>query len=124
MAEISATPESAQANCLRCGRALRSAASISQGFGPVCRARIIAAAKVTSLADFSKAQQDKAADLIGDKGIVPTGHAGVWRTVSSDGSTFYLTAPAGCNCPAGLNGRRCYHSAAATLLAASLRRAA
>lgn len=113
-----------QANCLRCGRALRSAAGISQGFGPVCRARLIAAAAVTSLADFTRAQQDKAADLIGDKGIVPTGHAGVWRTVSSNGQAFYLTAPEACNCPAGLNGRRCYHSAAATLMAASLRRAA
>ena len=110
--------------CLRCGRKLRSAAGIAQGFGDRCRARVIAAAKVTPLVGWSKTQTDKAAELIGDKGIVPTGHAGVWRTVSSKGDAYYLTAPEACNCRAGLNGRRCYHSAAATLMAASLRRAA
>lgn len=111
--------------CLRCGRHLTAAASVGQGYGRACRARIIAAAKVTSLADWSKAQQDKAAELIGDKGIVPTGHAGVWRTVSSRGDAYYLTAETGaCNCPAGLKGRRCYHGAAARILAASLGRAA
>jgi len=44
--------------------------------------------------------------------------------VSSKGDAYYLTAPGTCNCPAGLNGHRCYHSAAATLMAASLRKAA
>lgn len=118
------TDQATQDRCLRCGRRLSAQASISQGYGRTCRARIIAAARVTPLVGFTARQRDKAAELIGDKGIVPTGHRGVWRTVSSSGADFYLTAPEACNCPAGRNGLRCYHSAAATLLAASLRSAA
>lgn len=120
------TDQATQANCLRCGRKLTAQASVTQGYGRTCRARIIAAAAVTPLSDFTADQRDKAVELIGDKGIVPTGRPGVWRTVSSRGDAYYLTAEGdrGCNCPAGLRGVRCYHSAAARILGASLGRAA
>jgi hypothetical protein len=112
-----------QVHCMRCGRNLRAAASVAAGFGPGCRARIRAAAMTVAVKDFSQAQVDKARELIADKGIIRTGFAGVFRTVSSDGAAYYLTAASGqCNCRAGLNGRRCYHVAAAVMVQA--RRAA
>lgn len=111
------------AHCLRCGRTLRSAASVKASYGPVCRARIRAAALAEALRDFTAAQRDKAAELIADGALVPV-RRGIFRTVSSKGDAQYLTAATGqCNCPAGLRGRRCYHGAAARTLAASGRAA-
>jgi hypothetical protein len=106
-------------SCLRCGRKLRSAASIRHGYGAWCRARIRAAAIAEAVKDFSAAQVDKARELIADKGIVPTNRAGIFRAVSSDGTQNYLVAITGnCNCRAGLLARRCYHTAAAVILSA------
>jgi len=107
------------ARCLRCGRALRAANSVAAGYGPVCRARIRAAQLAESLRDFTAAQVAKARELIADAGLVPTGHSGVYRAVSSDGTSTYLAHPAVCSCPAGVHGRRCYHMAAARMLAAA-----
>ena len=103
--------------CLRCGRTLRAAQSVAEGYGRGCKARIRAAALAAALRDFTTAQIDKARELIADGGMVPAGFARVWRTVSTDGSAYYLSAPETCNCRGALYGRRCYHSAAATILA-------
>ena len=104
-------------SCLRCGRKLRSAASIRHGYGAWCRARIRAAAIAEAVKDFSAAQVDKARELIADKGIVPANRAGIFRAVSSDGTQSYLVSDTGnCVCKAGLLGRRCYHAAAALMI--------
>lgn len=109
-----------QAHCLRCGRKLTALASVAAGYGPVCRARIAAAALISKALDgFTDKQRDQVAELISDAGIVPTSRPGVFRTVSSRGDVTYLTHSAACNCPAGLRGRACYHTAAARLLNAS-----
>ena len=107
--------------CLRCRRALTAVASISAGYGPGCRARIRAAALTTSSAEFTAAQVARARELLADGGLIPTSHAGVYQSVSSDGATTYLTHWAGCTCPAGTrgNGRTCYHRAAARILGAT-----
>lgn len=87
------------------GMGPRSAAA---GLGPGCRARIRAAALSEALRAYTAEQISKALELIAGKGIVVSGVAGVFRTVSSDGTAYYLTAASGqCNCRAGLNGRRC-----------------
>jgi len=105
--------------CLRCHRILRAQRSLAAGYGPGCRARIRAAALTEALRDFSAAQLEKARELVADKGVIRTGFAGVFRTVSTDGASYYLTAATGqCNCRAGLNGRRCYHVAAAVMMQA------
>ncbi|HUD38171.1 MAG TPA: DUF6011 domain-containing protein, partial [Streptosporangiaceae bacterium] len=91
--------QTSQVRCLRCGRSLSAPASIMAGYGRTCRRLIVAAAKVVGPAGFTAAQRDKAAELIGDKGIVPTGMARVWRSVASSGTAFYLTAPEACNLP-------------------------
>lgn len=105
------TPTSAPqaTRCLdpRCGRILRAAASIDCGYGPVCWARIRRAAAAITLG--TSAQAADAAELIEDGGVVPTGRARVYRTVSTDGSECYLTHPAACTCPAGLKSKLCYH---------------
>src|ERR1700689_3620706 len=79
------------AKCLRCHRTLRSASSISAGYGPVCRARIRVAAVNEALKGFSLAQVDKARELIADGGILPASRLGVYRSVSSRGDETYLT---------------------------------
>jgi Family of unknown function (DUF6011) len=119
MMVLMSNPDRGTTRCLRCGRNLTAAASVTAGYGRMCKARIIAAAKVVELAGFTAAQRDKAAELIGDKGIVPTGLAGVWRTVSSKGDSYYLTDIWACNCRAGRGGRPCYHRLAARILAAA-----
>jgi len=113
------TTETIQAHCLRCHRVLRSAASISRGYGRVCRARIAAAVLTEALADFTDRQIARARDLIADAGLVPTGRPGVYRSASSDGSVSYLSHYAGCTCPAGIHQRPCYHRAAVRILGAS-----
>ncbi len=104
--------------CLRCGRALRSVKSLAASYGPVCRARIRAAALAAAVADFTAAQVTKARELISDGGLVPTRRPGVFRAVSSDGTASYLTHSAACNCPAGLRGRSCYHSLSVRIVSA------
>jgi ribosomal protein S14 len=114
--ELTTTPAE-PARCLRCGRKLR----VSQTYGPVCRARIRAAAAAEAVKGFAAAQVEKARELIEDGGLVPTSRPGVFRAVSSDGERTYLTHRETCNCPSGL--RRltavsCKHSLAARLVLA------
>lgn len=109
--------------CLRpgCGRKLTSAKSIASGYGPVCRARIRAAALAEAVKGFAAAQVDKARELIADGGIIPTGRPGVFRAVSSKGDETYLTHPATCSCAAAKRGKAtpCYHSLAARVIMAT-----
>lgn len=105
--------------CLRCGRKLR----VSLGYGPRCMAKIRAAAIEQARADFTSEQQAKADELIRDGALVPSGHKGVFVTVSSRGDETYLTHACACNCPGGLRGRRpCYHVLAARILSIASRR--
>jgi len=108
--------------CLRCGRTLTSASSVSAQYGRWCRAKIRAAALSEAIKGFTAQQVEKARELIADGGLVATGFAGVWRVVSSAGDAVYMTTATGqCNCPAGLrSGRadRCYHACAARMISA------
>ena len=112
--------------CLRCGRILR----VSQTYGPVCRARIRAAAIAEAVKGFAAAQVEKARELIADGGLVPTGRPGVVRAVSSKGDATYLVHVKGhCNCPHGLRrvsalSKLCYHPLSARIMAATSRKAA
>lgn len=104
------------AQCKRCGRTLRDPKSVAAGVGPTCAKRIAANAVIV-LATAKPAAVDKAIELIGDAGIVHTGH-GTFLTVSSDGTTRYETTTTTCVCTAGTYGRTCYHQIAARLIAA------
>lgn len=108
--------------CLRpgCGRKLTSAKSVAAGYGPVCRARIRAAALAEAVKGFASTQVDKARELIADGGLIPTSRPGVFRAVSSRGDGSYLTHPATCACAAAKRGRAtpCYHSLAAKIVLA------
>ncbi|GAA1281208.1 hypothetical protein GCM10009634_26680 [Saccharothrix xinjiangensis] len=109
--------------CTKCGRVLRAAKSIADGYGRSCKAKVRAAAKAEAVAGFKPATVAKAELLIADNGIVPIrpGRAGrppVFRVVSSRGDATYLTAPQACNCAAGLRGQHpCCHRVAAIILA-------
>lgn len=100
--------------CRACNRKLTSATSIERGYGPTCWAKEMAFYKrvISELADFSDRQLDKAEELLDDKGLQPTRRAGFWLAVASNGIDTYLVHRYGCNCPAGVKARRCYHRAA------------
>lgn len=112
-------PEPEPVYCQRCGRRLRSERSVAAGRGPRCQAKIRAAIAVLE-ASRNKAAH-KAAELIEDGGLVRLRtHGGrAFRTFSSDGTARYLTTADGCNCPAGLHERLCYHRAAVAILTAA-----
>jgi hypothetical protein len=103
-------------NCLRCGRALRSARSIALGYGPKCAAKVRNAPVDTT--DYKAHQVQSARELIEDGAIIPL-RSVIFISVSTDGTETYRTAPTACNCPAGLKGSRCYHQLAARLLLAA-----
>lgn len=101
--------------CLRCGRTLRSAASIARSRGRTCERR---ERQEKAAAGFKAATVAKARELIEQGGVVPL-RGRVCRTVSSDGERTYLTAPEACNCPAYLKARFvCFHRVAVILAAA------
>jgi hypothetical protein len=104
--------------CLRpgCGRKLTSFKSVAAGYGPTCLRKIRQAQLDEARRDFSAAQQASADELIRDAGIIPAGRDGIFRCVSSKGGENYTTHAHGCNCKAGLQGRRCYHQLAARIL--------
>lgn len=109
------------AKCLRCGRKLTAARSISNGYGRTCRARIIASAgKAVERAEYKPVQVAKAVEVIELGGIVRTTPA-LYLAVSSDGATRYEVdqVARSCTCKAGARGVRCYHLAAAEILAAA-----
>jgi hypothetical protein len=103
-------------NCLRCGRKLTSAKSQSAGYGAKCAAKVRHSA--VDLTDYKPHQIASARELITDGAIIPL-RSTIFITVSTDGTETYRTAPTGCNCPAGLNGSRCYHQLAARMLLAA-----
>ena len=103
------------AKCLRCGHKL----TVSRNYGPVCRAKIRLAMINDAIRGFAQAQIEKAREAIELGAFIPTGRKGVYRAVSSNGTDTYLTHSAACNCPAGLQGRQCYHLAAARILVAT-----
>jgi hypothetical protein len=109
-------------HCLRCGRRLYATSSVRAKYGRWCAAKIRTAALAEVLASFTAAQVEKARELISDGGLVPTSRPGVFRAVSSDGTTSYLTHSQACNCPRFLRaGKPCYHSAGVRMVMASVR---
>jgi hypothetical protein len=109
------------AQCLRCGRKLTAQASISAGFGRVCRSRIAQAAQAADLSAFHGWQVEKAREAIEMRAVVPSSRRGLYAAVSGDGVTVYLVdaTEGSCTCRAAANGRRCYHLAAALILSAA-----
>ncbi|MCC3652712.1 DUF6011 domain-containing protein [Streptomyces sp. S07_1.15] len=108
------------ANCLRCGRALRAPRSIANGYGRTCKAKVREAARAEVIAAHKPAQVAKALELIELGGIVAVRGRRVFRTVSSDGTRTYLSAPQACNCAAGLKAKHvCFHRIAAQIVAAA-----
>lgn len=108
---------STHTHCLRCGRTLTSQTSKARGYGRTCGTKVRQAAQAAT--GYSTAQIESARELIEDGAIVQI-RPRVCRSVSSDGTGFYLTAITGqCNCLAGLKGRKCYHALATALLLAA-----
>jgi hypothetical protein len=106
-----------QANCLRCGRILRSPKSVAAGYGPTCGRKIRTAANAPAVTVHKPAAIEKARELIEQGGILPLRALRVFTVISSDGTGTYKTAPSGCTCAAGIKGRYvCYHRVAATIL--------
>lgn len=112
--------ETAHTHCGRCRRVLHSAHSIARGYGRYCYAKVIAAARAKAAAEYKADTAAKALELIETGGIVAIRGRRVFRTVSSDGTRTYLTAPQACNCAAGLKGKYvCFHRAAAAIMLAA-----
>jgi hypothetical protein len=104
------------ADCRRCGRALHSAEAIARGYGRTCWRKVREAANVVvDLAAWKAEQIAKAAEAIEDGAVIRL-RGRIFLVVSTDGTETYRTAATGhCNCPAGLKGRRCFHTAAALI---------
>jgi hypothetical protein len=118
---MSTTGNTSHTHCIRCGRKLTARASVARQMGRGCRAIVRAAALAEALRGFTEAQADKARDLIADGGIVAI-REGIYRVAASAGDAFYSVAVTGqCSCRAGVNGKQCYHWAAARVMAASTR---
>ena len=101
----------------RCGRILRSAKSVSLGYGPVCARKIRKAAEDEVFAGASPKVAEKARQLIADKGIVPARRPGVYEAVSLDGARVYRCTARACTCEAGCRGKYdCNHELAARAL--------
>jgi hypothetical protein len=99
--------------CGRCHRPLTSEESVARGYGKHCWSKIQHAAVTAKTETIAKA-----VELIEDSAIIrirPT----VFRTVSTNGQETYLSHPTNCTCPAGRNGRICYHQIAAQMLLAA-----
>lgn len=114
---------SAQMRCRRCGRTLRSERAIECGYGERCRRFVYRAARALRATDNQVAS--RAADALIAPSLTPTGRKNVWRSKSSDGKREYITAPNTCTCPSNryrLTATVCYHSAAASVLAAPMAR--
>lgn len=105
--------------CRKCRHVLRSAKSVALGYGPTCMRRIKENAAVAAT-DFKPVQVEKAMELITDGGLVPSIRPRLFFAVSSRGDESYLinTIDNSCDCKAGARGVRCYHLAAAQILAA------
>ena len=108
------------AKCLKCHRALTSAASIARGYGRTCATKVKAAAKAAITTTHKPHLVAKAEELIEQGAIVPIRGRRIFAVVSSDGTSTYKTAAQACSCPAGIKGRHvCYHRIAAQILIAA-----
>lgn len=111
------TAAATHTHCLRCGRPLTSTTSIRTGYGPTCRTKVRRAA--TTLTGWKPEQIAKATEAIEDGAVIRL-RGRVFLVVSTDGTETYRTAATGqCNCPAGLKGRTCFHTAAARIALAA-----
>jgi hypothetical protein len=106
------------AKCHRCGRVIRSSASIARKYGHGCWAIVRKAARRLNdlLAAFTGRQVGQAVELIEDAAIIPGADASLFYCVSSDGTEVYETTAGACSCPAS---KECYHRAAVAILAAA-----
>jgi Family of unknown function (DUF6011) len=106
------------AKCQRCGRILTDPKRVATGLGRTCQAKIAEAAKAL---EQPAGQVEKAVELIEDGALVHWTRD-LFVAVSNDGVTVYeVDAAAGsCTCPAGVNGRHCYHRIAAEIVQASV----
>lgn len=103
-------------HCLRCRRVLRSAKSVSLGYGPTCQRKVREAAKAEIIATYKPHQIAKAEELIEQGALIPL-RAGIYLAPSSDGERTYRTHRAACSCPAGIKGiHPCKHRIAAHIL--------
>jgi len=111
----------------RANRALKAETAAGRverlGFGAVALEAVYAVPErlaVDLVAEYSVRQVDDALELIAEGAIVPLRRPTWFFAISSDGTDKYFTNldNGTCTCPAGENGRTCYHTAAARLLAA------
>jgi hypothetical protein len=117
------TTETAErVECRKCGRTLRSAASVAAGIGPRC------AAIEAATEGLNAKQIDKMAQLIIDKAIVATSRKGVYHVVNEAGEVIHRVSVNGnCACEWGVrrnsaDTKTCYHAGAARLLATPVMR--
>ncbi|MEU6033935.1 hypothetical protein ABZ801_00850 [Actinomadura sp. NPDC047616] len=99
--------------CIRCFRKLRIRTTRGRRS---CLPCALKAVFLNPRPCYSKAQLEAAMELIEDGGIVQVGRR-EFRTVSTDGTKIYATTCTSCTCTAGTKGRRCYHTAAARMVA-------
>jgi hypothetical protein len=99
--------------CGRCGRVLRSTASIARGYGRGCAVILRRQARQ----GFEAHQLASATELIEDGAIVAT-HDGVWLAVSTKGADLYACTAHACSCPAGAHDNACYHQLAVRMITA------
>ncbi|MCX4550564.1 MULTISPECIES: hypothetical protein [unclassified Streptomyces] len=104
--------------CLKCRRILRR--PTADGYGPKCRTKVRKATRSEHLGQYKPHLVEKAVELLEQGGLIPLRKSSknrVFLAVSSDGSTAYRSAPAACNCPAGLRAVHvCKHRIAAHIL--------
>jgi len=117
---MASTEITEKVTCSRCGRQLRSAASVAAGIGPRC------AAIEAATEGLNAKQLDKMAQLIIDQAIVATSRKGVYRVVNEAGEVTHTCHVNGnCTCEWGLRRKSagakvCYMAGAARLLATPL----
>lgn len=121
---MSETP-TPKANCLRCGRSLRSTKSIANRMGRTCRAKALAAANVIDLSEYKnqKTARENVLDLIELGGLIPQSRDGLYLAVSkSDARATYLvdTHEKTCGCKSHLHRDYCSHLTAAQAVELSL----
>lgn len=107
--------------CTECHRTLTAPASIARRMGDTCARnarRRLAAAVLTRTFKNAEAAKAKALQLLTDKALVPTRHAGQYLATSTDGATAYLvdTVERSCTCKGHTRIGRCYHLVAADLV--------
>jgi len=115
----------AQPCCIRCGRELVSLRSQRLNYGHECWSAILAASRLPEIREsaWTFTQLDNAIDLMREGGIMlwrKSSRNLIYRSVATDGVTFYLTTVQACNCPAGRWERSCYHRLAVTILQLSI----